>query len=79
MTGLPADRGTHIGDLSKKDPDTGRGELCASMTSCGSFVCAEPVAVTPLALDTRTQPGPDAPGQARRAPLRAVAYEKDML
>lgn len=52
---------------------------CASIVACGFSVCAEPVAVTPLALDTRTQPGPDAPGQARRAPLRAVAYEKDML
>lgn len=47
---------------------------CASIVACGFSVCAEPVA-----LDTRTQPGPDAPGQARRAPLRAVAYEKDML
>ena len=64
MTGLPADRGTHIGDLSKKDPDTGRGELCASMTSCGSFVCAEPVAVTTPAPDNVPQPGPDASGQA---------------
>lgn len=52
---------------------------CASMTPCGFSVCAEPVAVTPLALDTRTQPGPDPSGQVRRAPLRAVAYEKDML
>ena len=67
--------------LVRKGREMGVGvdRPCASMTPCGFSVCAEPVAVTPLAPDTRTQPGPDPSGQVRRAPLRAVAYEKDML